>query len=88
MSDELKTRIRRLEQELEEQRSQYTSLGSMLEKSNNQAHTFYNISKVIAATNDLQVMIPDIIGYISKSITFERVTFYLADELHQKLVLR
>jgi len=88
MSEELKARIRQLEQELEEERSQYLSLGSMLEKSNNQAHTFYNISKVIAATNDLQAMIPDIIGFISKSITFDRVTFYLADERRQKLVLR
>jgi len=88
MSEELKARIRQLEQELKEQRSQYDSLGSMLEKSNNQAHTFYNISKVIAATNDLQAMIPDIIGYISKSISFDRMTFYLADPLHEKLVLR
>lgn len=88
MSDELNDRIHQLEHELGEQRSLYEKLGSMLEKSNNQAHTFYNISKVIAATNDLQSMIPDIIGYIRKSISFDRVTFYLADDLREKLFLR
>lgn len=88
MSEELKARIRQLEQELGEQRNQYDSLGGMLEKSNNQAYTFYNISKIIAATNDLQAMIPDIIGYILKSISFDRVTVYLADELQGELVLR
>ena len=88
MSEELKARIRRLEQELGEQQSLCNSLGSMLEKSNNQAYTFYNISKIIAATNDLQAMIPDIIGYIGKSISFDRVTFYLTDDLHEKMTLR
>jgi diguanylate cyclase (GGDEF)-like protein len=88
MSDELINRIHQLERELGEQRSLYEKLGSMLEKSNNQAHTFYNISKVIAATNDLQSMIPDIIGYIRKSISFDRVTFYLTDDLREKLFLR
>jgi hypothetical protein len=44
MSDELNDRIYQLEHELGEQRSLYEKLGSMLEKSNNQAHTFYNIS--------------------------------------------
>ncbi|MHB8843540.1 MAG: sensor domain-containing diguanylate cyclase [Nitrospirota bacterium] len=88
MSDELKARIGRLEQEIVDLRSQSDSLGRMLEKSNNQAHTFYNISKVIAATNDLQVMIPDIIGFIRKSISFDRVTFFLTDARREKLVLR
>ena len=50
MSEELKARIRELEQELGQRRTQCHSLGSMLEKSNNQAHTLYNISKIIAAT--------------------------------------
>lgn len=88
MSDELKARIDRLEQEIADLRSQSDSLGRMLEKSNNQAHTFYNISKVIAATNDLQVMIPDIIGFVRKSINFDRVTFFLTDARREKLVLR
>ena len=88
MSEELKARIRQLEQELGEQRTRYNSLGSMLEKSNNQAHTFYNISKIIAATNDLQAMIPEIISYIHKSVNFDRISFYLTDEHEEKLVLR
>lgn len=88
MSDELKARIGRLEREIADLRSQSDSLGRMLEKSNNQAHTFYNISKVIAATNDLQVMIPDIIGFVRKSISFDRVTFFLTDARREKLVLR
>jgi diguanylate cyclase (GGDEF)-like protein len=88
MSEELKARIRQLEQDLGKQRNENDKLGGMFEKSNNQAHTFYNISKVIAATNDLQAMIPDIIGFIRKSISFDRVTFYLADDRREKLVLR
>jgi diguanylate cyclase (GGDEF)-like protein len=88
MSEELKARILLLERELGEQRTRYDSLGSMLEKSNNQAHTFYNISKIIAASNDLQAMIPEIIGYIHKAINFDRITFYLTDEPREKLVLR
>ncbi len=88
MTEELKTRIQQLERELGEQRSLCENLGIMLEKSNNQSHTFYNISKVIAATNDLQMMISDIIAFIHKSIGFDRVTFYLADESREKLVLR
>ena len=88
MADDLTARIKKLEQDLAERRAECDSLGSMLEKSNNQAHTFYNISKVIAATNNLQAMIPEIIGYISKSINFERVSFYLIDERREKLKLR
>jgi diguanylate cyclase (GGDEF)-like protein len=87
MSDELKARIDRLEQEIADLQAQTDSLGRMLEKSNNQAHTFYNISKIIAATNDLQAMIPDIIGFIRKSINFDRITFFLTDDRREKLVL-
>jgi hypothetical protein len=62
--------------------------GEHAEKSNNQVHTFYNISKIIAASSDLQAMIPEIIGYIHKSINFDRITFYLTDKLQEKLDLR
>jgi diguanylate cyclase (GGDEF)-like protein len=88
MSDELKARIHRLEQEIIDLQAQSDNLGRMLEKSNNQAHTFYNISKIIASTNDLQAMIPDIIGFVRKSIRFDRVTFFLTDDRREKLVLR
>jgi diguanylate cyclase (GGDEF)-like protein len=88
MSDELKARIHRLEQEIIGLQVLSDNLGRMLEKSNNQAHTFYNISKIIASTNDLQAMIPDIIGFVRKSIRFDRVTFFLTDDRREKLVLR
>jgi len=88
MAEDQKARIQQLEQQIEALRAQSDSLGSMLEKSNNQAFTFYNISKVIASTNDLNAMIPDIIGFIRKSISFDRVTCYLADDQREKLVLR
>ena len=87
MSDELKTRIDRIEQELEEARAQIEGLGTSLEKSNNQVFTFYNISKTIASTNDFHEMIHVIMGILRKSISFDRVSLYLADESRQKLLL-
>ena len=88
MHEHLKARILQLEQELAGRQAQDKLLGSMLEKSNNQAHTFYNISKIIASTNDLDAMIPVIIGFIRKSINFDRVTVYLADDRRENMVLR
>ena len=87
MSDELKARIDRIEQELEEARAQIEGLGTSLEKSNNQVFTFYNISKTIASTNDFHEMIHVIMGILRKSISFDRVSLYLADESRQKLTL-
>jgi diguanylate cyclase (GGDEF)-like protein len=87
MSDELKARIDRIEQELEEARAQIEGLGTSLEKSNNQVFTFYNISKTIASTNDFHEMIHVIMGILRKSIPFDRVSLYLADESRQKLLL-
>jgi len=87
MSDELKTRIDRIEQELEEARAQIEGLGTSLEKSNNQVFTFYNISKTIASTNDFHEMIHVIMGILRKSISFDRVSLYLTDESRQKLLL-
>jgi len=87
MSDVLKARIERLEQELEQERAQIEGLGNLLEKSNNQVFTFYNISKTIASTNDFHEMIHVIMGILRKSIPFDRVSLYLADESRQKLLL-
>jgi len=87
MSDELKARIGRLEQELEQERSQIEVLGDLLEKSNNQVFTFYNISKTIASTNDFHEMIHLIMGTLKKSIPFDRVSLYLADDSRQQLIL-
>jgi diguanylate cyclase (GGDEF)-like protein len=87
MSDELKARIDRIEQELEKARAQIEGLGTSLEKSNNQVFTFYNISKTIASTNDFHEMIHVIMGILRKSIPFDRVSLYLADESRQKLLL-
>ena len=87
MSDELKARIVRIEQELEQERAQTEALGNMLEKSSNQVFTFYNISKTIASTNDFHEMIHLIMGTLRKSIPFDRVSLYLADESRQKLTL-
>ena len=87
MSDELKARINRLEQALEQARSQIEVLGDLLEKSNNQVFTFYNISKTIASTNDFHGMIHLIMGTLKKSIPFDRVSLYLADDSRQKLIL-
>jgi len=87
MSDELKARIDRIEQELEEARAQIEGLGTSLEKSNNQVFTFYNISKTIASTNDFHEMIHVIMGILRKSISFDRVSLYLTDESRQKLLL-
>ena len=87
MSDELIARIDRLEQELEQERAQIEGLGNLLEKSNNQVFTFYNISKTIASTNDFHEMIHLIMGTLKKSIPFDRVSLYLADDSRQKLKL-
>ncbi len=87
MSDELKARIDRLEQELEQERAQIDSLGNLLDKSNNQVFTFYHISKTIASTNDFHEMIHLIMGTLKKSIPFDRVSLYLADDSGQKLIL-
>jgi diguanylate cyclase (GGDEF)-like protein len=87
MYDELKARIDRLEQELKQERAQIEGLGNLLEKSNNQVFTFYNISKTIASTNDFHEMIHLIMGILRKSIPFDRVSLYLADDNRQKLLL-
>jgi diguanylate cyclase (GGDEF)-like protein len=87
MSDELKARIDQLEQELEQERAQIEGLGDLLEKSNNQVFTFYNISKTIASTNDFHDMIHLIMSTLKKSIAIDRVSLYLADESRQKLIL-
>lgn len=87
MSDELKARIDRLEQELEQERARINTLGNLLEKSNNQVFTFYHISKTIAATNDFHEMIHLIMGTLGKSIPFDRVSLYLADDSRNKLTL-
>jgi diguanylate cyclase (GGDEF)-like protein len=87
MSDELRARIDRLEQELEQERAQIEGLGNLLEKSNNQVFTFYNISKTIASTNDFHDMIHLIMSTLKKSIAFDRVSLYLVDENRQKLIL-
>jgi diguanylate cyclase (GGDEF)-like protein len=87
MSDELKARIYRLEQELEQERAQIEGLGNLLEKSNDQVFTFYNISKIIASTNDFHEMIHMIMSTLRKSIPFDRVSLYLADESRQKMIL-
>jgi len=87
MSDELKARIDRLEQELQQERVQIESLANLLEKSNNQVFTFYHISKTIASTNDFHEMIHLIMVTLKKSIPFDRVSLYLADDSRQKLML-
>lgn len=87
MYDELKIRIDRLEQELGQERAQIESLGNLLEKSNDQVFTFYNISKTIASTNDFHEMIHLIMGTLKKSIPFDRVSLYLADDSRNKLIL-
>jgi len=87
MYDELKLRIDRLEQELGQERAQIESLGNLLEKSNDQVFTFYNISKTIASTNDFHEMIYLIMGTLRKSIPFDRVSLYLADDSRNKLIL-
>ena len=87
MSNELKARIGQLEQELEQERSQIEGLGNLLEKSNNQVFTFYNISKTIASTNDFHEMIHLIMGVLRKSIPFDRVSLYLVDDNRQQLML-
>ena len=87
MYDELKLRIDRLGQELGQERAQIESLGNLLEKSNDQVFTFYNISKTIASTNDFHEMIYLIMGTLRKSIPFDRVSLYLADDSRNKLIL-
>jgi len=87
MSDELKARIDRLEQELKQERAQIEGLGNLLEKSNDQVFTFYNISKIIVSTNDFHEMIHMIMSTLRKSIPFDRVSLYLADDSRQKLTL-
>lgn len=87
MSDDIKARIDRLEQELKQERAQVDSLGNLLEKSSNQVFTFYNISKTIAATNDFHEMIHQIMGTLRKSIPFDRVSLYLVDDSRTKLML-
>ena len=87
MSDELKARIDQLEQELEQERAQIDGLGNLLEKSNNQVFSFYNISKTIAATNDFHEMIHLIMGILRKSIPFDRVSLYLTDDSRKELTL-
>ena len=87
-ADENHAYIGRLERERDEAWAQYETVSAMLEKSNNQAHVIYNLSKTIAATHSLPEMIPQIIDIIRHAIRSDRATLYLLSADRKTLELR
>ncbi len=88
MSDEqLKERIARLEQNLEQARAREKTLSDLLEKKLNELYTHYHISRTISALPDLEEMLRQVMGTIKKSVPVERMSIYLLDESRKKLEL-
>jgi diguanylate cyclase (GGDEF)-like protein len=88
MSDEqLKERIARLEQDLEQTRVREKTLGDLLEKKMNEIYTHYHISRTIGSLLDLEEMLRQVMGIIKKSLPVERMSIYLLDENREKLEL-
>lgn len=80
--------IEQLARERDEAIARYETVSAMLEKSNDQAHVIYNLSKTIAATHSLPEMLPRIIGIIRKAVKCDRATLYLTDAAGRNLKLR
>jgi len=81
MSEEqLRTRIRELEQELEGSHLQAKTLGDLLEKKLNEIYTLYHVSRTVSSLLDIQEMLRQVSGIIKKSIPFDRISLYLLDE--------
>jgi diguanylate cyclase (GGDEF)-like protein len=88
MSDEqLKERIARLEQDLEQARAREKTLGDLLEKKLNEIYTHYHLSRTIGSLLDLEEMLRQVMGIIKKSLPIERMSIYLLDENRGKLEL-
>ena len=79
--------IDELLRERDEALARYDTVSAMLEKSNNQAHVIYNLSKTIAATHSLPDMIPQIISTIRRAVPCDRATLYLVDAQRKHLEL-
>ncbi|HUI68606.1 MAG TPA: sensor domain-containing diguanylate cyclase [Nitrospirota bacterium] len=88
MSDEqLKERITQLEQELKQSLSLEKALEDLLEKKLNEIYAHYHISRTIGSLLDMQEMLRQVTGIIRKSLPFDRLSVYLADEKREKLEL-
>ena len=85
---DLAARIAQLEQERNEALERYEAVSSMFERSNDQAHSLYNISKAIASTHVLDEMVPEAVAILRKAIGFSRLTLYLVNEHQTALDLR
>ena len=89
MSDhDLAARIAQLEQERDDAVTRYLAVSSMFERSNDQAHVIYNISKAIASTHVLAEMVPQAVAILRKAIEFSRLTLYLVSDRQTALDLR
>jgi diguanylate cyclase (GGDEF)-like protein len=80
--------LERLERERDDALALYDTVSAMLEKSNDQAHVIYNLSKTIAATHSLPEMFPRIIGIIRKAVKSDRASLYLVNDGASSLELR
>ncbi len=88
MSEEqLRTRIRELEQELEGSHLHAKTLGDLLEKKLNEIYTLYHVSRTVSSLLDIQEMLRQVSGIIKKSIPFDRISLYLLDESGEALDL-
>jgi len=88
MSDEqLKERIARLEQDIEQARAREKTLSDLLEKKLSEIYTHYHISRTIGSLLDLEEMLRQVMGTIKKSLPVERMSIYLLDENREKLEL-
>lgn len=85
--DQLKERIARLEQDIEQARAREKTLSDLLEKKLNEIYTHYHISRTIGSLLDLEEMLRQVMGTIKKSLPIERVSVYLLDENREKLEL-
>jgi diguanylate cyclase (GGDEF)-like protein len=79
--------IEQLQQERDEALARYETVSAMLERSNDQAHVIYNLSKSIAATHSLPDMLPQIISIIRRAVRCDRATLYLVDGQRKNLEL-
>jgi diguanylate cyclase (GGDEF)-like protein len=88
MSEEqLRTRIRELEQELEGSHLHAKTLGDLLENKLNEIYTLYHVSRTVSSLLDIQEMLRQVSGIIKKSIPFDRISLYLLDESGEALDL-
>jgi diguanylate cyclase (GGDEF)-like protein len=88
MSEEqLRQEIARLELALSQSAEHADMLSSLLERKLNEIHVLYHVSRSIGSLLDVRELFQQIAGIIKKSIPFDRMSLYLADENRERLDL-